>query len=402
MNTFLALGTEDMIENRSIYDFSLPELTDQLNAWGEPAYRARQIWEGLYHGLYEIPDQFSTLPRSLLQKLIAAYTLPAPEKTSANGTSSVPVWQGQYRVDLPASTGILKPGIPGFSRLKPVLLLDSSDGETRKTLFHLPDGRPLEAVLMLYERRRTLCISTQSGCAMGCVFCATGQMGFGRHLTSGEIVEQVLYYARLLATRGLSVTNIVLMGMGEPFHNYEATLAAIDRLNDPQGMKLGERRFTISTVGLVPLIRRFAQERRQINLAVSLHAADDDLRASMLPINKKYPLAELIPACQEYIQLTGRRISFEWALIHEVNDTIEQARKLARLLQPMTKDGTRLCHVNAIPLNPTHKYEGKATERRRALAFQAELERLGIPCTIRLRRGIDIQAGCGMLAGEAV
>lgn len=391
-----------MNENRSIYDFSLAELTDQLNAWGEPAYRARQIWEGLYHGLYETPNQFSTLPRSLLQNLIAAYTLPAPELTTVDQSSPVPAWHGQHGMDLPASSGILKPGIPGFNRLKPVLLLDSSDGETRKTLFRLPDGRPLEAVLMLYERRRTLCISTQSGCAMGCVFCATGQMGFGRHLTSGEIVEQVLYYARLLAAQGLSVTNIVLMGMGEPFHNYEASLAAIDRLNDPQGMKLGERRFTISTVGLVPLIRRFSQERRQINLAVSLHAAEDNLRSSMLPINKKYPLAELMPACQEYIQLTGRRISFEWALIHEVNDTLEQARQLARLLQPMTKEGTRLCHVNAIPLNPTHKYKGKATERRRALAFQAELERLGIPCTIRLRRGIDIQAGCGMLAGEAV
>jgi len=235
---------------------------------------------------------------------------------------------------------------------------------------------------------------------MGCVFCGTGQMGFFRHLSSGEIVEQVLFFAHQLAVQGEHVTNIVLMGMGEPFHNYDATMAAIDRMNHPEGLNLGSRRFSISTVGLVPMIQRFAKEKRQVNLAVSLHAADDDLRSSMLPINKRYPISELMKACREYVNLTHRRITFEWALIEGVNDTPEQARKLASLLKELTVDGTMLCHVNAIPLNPTQKYAGKATNKIRAQAFKDELAKYGIPCTIRLRRGIDIQAGCGQLAGQ--
>ena len=186
---------------------------------------------------------------------------------------------------------------------------------------------------MRYSQRRSLCISTQAGCAMGCVFCATGQMGFRRNLSSGEIVEQVLFYARQLKEMGEQVTNVVIMGMGEPFHNYEATMQAIDRLNDPTGFNFGARRFTISTVGLVPAIRRFASEGRQVNLAISLHAADDELRSSLLPVNRKYPLAELLAACQEYVETTHRRITFEWALIQGVSDTLEQARKLAGLLQ---------------------------------------------------------------------
>jgi 23S rRNA (adenine2503-C2)-methyltransferase len=188
------------------------------------------------------------------------------------------------------------------------------------------------------------------------------------------------------------VTNIVLMGMGEPFHNYENTLDAINRLNDQEGYALGARRFTISTVGLIPAIRRFSAEKRQINLAISLHAADDDLRSSMLPVNKRYSIDELLLACREYIASTGRRITFEWALINEVNDTPEQAILLAKKLKGM------LCHVNAIPLNPTKGFSGKATSHVRAEKFKQILEENGIPCTIRLRRGIDIQAGCGQLA----
>ena len=281
-----------------------------------------------------------------------------------------------------------------FSHLALETVLDSSDGETRKSLFRLPDNQPIEAVLMRYKQRRTLCISTQAGCAMGCVFCATGQMGFRRNLTSGEIVEQVIYYARLLMEKGERVTNVVVMGMGEPFHNYNATLEAVDCLNDPQGFNLGARHFTISTVGLVPAIRRFAAEHRQVNLAVSLHAADDILRASMLPVDRKYPIDQVLAAVRDYVEQTHRRITFEWALIYNVNDTPEQAVKLANLLKGL------LCHVNVIPLNPTSKFEGKATTRERALAFQAVLEQHGIPCTIRLRRGLDIQAGCGQLAGD--
>jgi len=186
------------------------------------------------------------------------------------------------------------------------------------------------------------------------------------------------------------------MGMGEPFHNYDNTMSAIDRLNDPTGYNFGARRFTISTVGLVPMIRRFAVEKRQVNLAISLHAADDDLRSSMLPVNKKYDIDDLLQACREYVQKTGRRVTFEWALINGVNDTPEQARRLAARLKGL------LCHVNAIPLNPTKGYTGQATTRERGLKFKETLEQAGVPCTIRIRRGIDIQAGCGQLAGDSV
>jgi 23S rRNA (adenine2503-C2)-methyltransferase len=344
-----------------IYDLDFSELVTLIQNWGEPEFRALQIWQGLYKNLWDSPDHFTNLPRPL-----------------------------RYRLDDSFS----------FHNLQAGAVLDSQDGETRKTLFYLKDTLAIEAVLMRYNRRRTLCISTQAGCAMGCVFCATGQMGFRRNLTSGEIVEQVLYYARALKSLDERVTNVVVMGMGEPFHNYEETMAAIDRLNDPQGFNLGARRFTISTVGLIPAIERFTIEKRQVNLAISLHAADDELRSSLLPVNRKYPLGPLLSACREYVEKTGRRITFEWALIRNVNDTIQQASKLANLLQPFRKSGSTLCHVNVIPLNPTTRYRGKATTRERAEAFQATLEKQGIPCTIRIRRGIDIQAGCGQLAVE--
>jgi 23S rRNA (adenine2503-C2)-methyltransferase len=355
-----------------IYDLELSDLKNLFVELGEPAYRADQIWQGLYKNFWNTPEEFTNLPKTLREQL------------------------GQ----------VLR-----FEALKPVSYLDSSDTKTRKTLFQLHDKRVIEAVLMKYgdpasspplsssERRgekirRTLCISSQAGCAMGCVFCATGQMGFKRHLSSGEIVAQVMYYARMLHEQDENVTNIVLMGMGEPFHNYDNTMAAIDRLNDPDGYNFGARRFTISTVGLVPMIRRFADEKRQVNLAISLHAADDDDRSSILPVNKKHNIAKLLEACRYYVDQTGRRITFEWALIDGVNDTEEVARRLASRLKGL------LCHVNAIPLNPTTGYKGRATTRQGAAKFKETLEQAGIPCTIRMRRGIDIQAGCGQLAGS--
>lgn len=338
-----------------IYNLDYSQLCDLFSAWKEPGYRARQIWLCLYKQFLNDPNRFSSIPLKLRERLGDEFN---------------------------------------FVSLTPVQTLTSSDGETIKTLFQLPDGKAIESVLMRYETRRTLCISTQAGCAMGCVFCATGQMGFKRNLSSGEIVEQVVHYARLLEQQGEAVTNIVLMGMGEPFHNYDATMAAIDRLNHPGGMNLGARRFTISTVGLVPMIQRFARESRQINLAISLHAADDDLRSSLLPVNKKYPIHELIEACKDYVFHTNRRVTFEWALIHGVNDTPAQAMKLAVLIKGL------LCHVNVIPLNPTGSFAGQATSIDRAQAFCSILESQGIPATIRIRRGIDIQAGCGQLATQ--
>ncbi|RIK29682.1 MAG: 23S rRNA (adenine(2503)-C(2))-methyltransferase RlmN [Anaerolineae bacterium] len=355
-----------------IYDLDLDSITRLLQEWDEPAYRAKQIWQGLYQHLYDSPEQFTNLSKSLRTKL-------------EENVSFMPFNVNTY--------------------------LDSSDGFTRKTLFQLPDKNLIEAVLMRYgdpadnpqitsspsgrgaKNRRTLCISTQAGCAMGCVFCATGQMGFKRHLSSGEIVAQVLYYARMLKDANESVTNIVLMGMGEPFHNYDNTMAAVDRLNDSNGFNFGARRFTISTVGLVPQIRRFADEKRQVNLAISLHAADDESRVAMLPVNKRYKINDVIEACQYYVAQTHRRVTFEWALINGVNDSPEVAKKLAVRLKGL------LCHVNAIPLNPTTGYSGQATSRERAAKFKEALEQAGIPCTIRMRRGIDIHAGCGQLAG---
>jgi 23S rRNA (adenine2503-C2)-methyltransferase len=342
-------------EKPFIYDLDFESLKDLMDSWEEPSYRSTQIWNGLYRHLWSQPREFSTLPIDLRQMLADRVY---------------------------------------FSHLSPDKVIDSSDGQTQKTLFRLPDGQPIETVRMWYSKRRTLCISTQSGCGMGCVFCATGQMGFLRNLTSGEIIEQVLYYQRKLQSIGERVTNIVVMGMGEPFHNYDATMAAIHRLNDPKGFNLGARRFTVSTVGLIPAIRRFAEEERQVNLAVSLHTTDDELRSSMMPINLRYPVDELLEACREYVNKTHRRITFEWALIRDVNDRPEDAHRLAERVSNM------LCHVNVIPLNPTQGYEGQATTEARALAFQRTLELHGVPCTIRLRRGIDIQAGCGQLAVE--
>ncbi len=337
------------------FDLDQNQLKDELKTLGFPEFRARQLWQAFYVNLVDDVDQITTLPKEMRLKLSESMS---------------------------------------FTHFKTVERLISSDQETVKSLLELPDGKRIEAVLMHYDERQTLCISSQAGCAMGCVFCATGQMGFARNLTSGEIVEQTLYYARELKLNDQSVTNIVIMGMGEPFQNYEEVMAAVDRLNDSQGFNFGARRITISTVGLVPMILRFAEEKRQVNLAVSLHAANDQLRASLLPIAKKYPLYELMQACRTYNETTHRRLTFEWALIDSINDTDHDARELASLLKGM------LCHVNIIPLNPTTKYEGKATTYDRATAFKNILETKGIPCTIRLRRGIDIHAGCGQLASR--
>jgi 23S rRNA (adenine2503-C2)-methyltransferase len=344
-----------MNQKRLIFDLSLDELGALVKAWGQPSYRADQIWQGLYQSLWAKPEDFSPLPQSLRERLAEDFA---------------------------------------FSHLTAVRERESGDGKTHKTLFHLPDGHAIETVWMSYRRRETLCISSQSGCAIGCTFCATGQMGLRRDLSSGEIVEQVVHYARKIAAGGERVTNIVVMGMGEPFLNYDATLEAIRRLNHPEGMNLGARRFTISTVGIVPGIRRLAEEDLQVNLAISLHAADDVLRSTLIPINRKYPIDAIMAAVRDYIEATNRRVTFEWALIANVNDTVEQAQKLASLLEGM------LAHVNLIPLNPTEGYQGEASPRDRAEQFQNILDRRGISNTIRLRRGVDIRAGCGQLAQQ--
>ena len=344
------------MQQQSIYDLSLAELTETLAGWGQPAYRARQVWEWLYQHKVLDFEAMSNLPRALRERLQAEFVL---------------------------------------GRLEQEAELHSTDGQTVKRLLRLPDGQLIESVLMEYEdHRRTACISTQAGCAMGCVFCATGQMGFARHLTAGEIVEQALLFARQLEAEGERLSNIVLMGMGEPLHNYDQTLEALRRLNDEHGLNIGQRHITLSTVGLVPAIRRFADEKLQIGLAISLHAATDEERSKLLPVNRRWPLAELIDAVHYYIGQTGRRVTFEWALIAGENDTPEQAHKLGHLLQGLK------CHVNLIPLNPTTGYAGRPSDPARVKAFQDILESYRVSSTVRVRRGIDIQAGCGQLKAE--
>jgi 23S rRNA (adenine2503-C2)-methyltransferase len=342
-----------MADKVNLYDLSFAQLTQYVvQDLGQPKFRAQQIWEWLYRHYVADVAEMTNLPQKLRDHLATAVTLNIGTIVSEQ---------------------------------------HSSDGRTTKLLFQLPDNQYIETVLMMYNKRRTLCISTQAGCAMGCVFCATGQMGFFRNLSTGEIVAQVIYFARQLGAQDDHVTNIVMMGMGEPLHNYKPTLNAVDRLTDPDGFNIGARKITISTVGLVPAIRRYADEKRQTPLAISLHAATDVERDKLIPINRKWPIAELMAACRYYIAQTGRRLTFEWALIQGENDTIAQASALGNLLQGM------LCHVNLIPLNPTNGYSGSPSGRERVDAFQQELSRFGISSTVRMRRGIDIQAGCGQL-----
>ncbi len=338
-----------------LFDLTLQEFTEIVTDFGEQVYRAKQVWEQIYDKAVSSFDKMNGLPKKLREKL----------------TDTIDISHLTVQID----------------KL-------SSDNHTRKLLFSLPDGAQVESVLMGYIIRRTACISTQAGCALGCTFCATGQGGLERNITSGEIVEQVLFFERELRKKNDKLTNLVFMGMGEPFANYQQVMKAVATLTDPEGFNFGARRITISTVGLVPMIEKFAIEESQVNLAVSLHAATDELRETMLPINKRYPIKDLMQACRNYVNKTNRRISFEWALIDGVNDTIEQANHLARLLKGM------LCHVNFIPLNPTSEYKGHESKRNRIKVFMDIIEKAGIPNTLRIRRGIDINAGCGQLRQE--
>lgn len=338
-----------------LYQLTQSELAALLAGWGEPNYRARQVWAWLYEQRAASFEAMTSLPSGLREHLAAEATL------------------GQLAL----------------------LHQQSSSDGTVKRLYRLHDGHSVEAVLMLYDdNRRTACISTQAGCAMGCVFCATGQMGFARHLTASEIFEQAILFARDLAAEGERLSNVVLMGMGEPFHNYDESIAAVRRLMDDLG--IGARRITVSTVGLVPQIRRFADEELQVKLAISLHAATDAERDALLPVNRRWKLADLLDACRYYLEKTGRRVTFEWALIAGENDTPQQAHALGKLLQGM------LCHVNLIPLNPTAGYRGGPSAQTAVDAFVAILDTYGIRATVRVRRGIDIDAGCGQLKAKVI
>ena len=330
------------------YDLTMDELAALLE--GEPAYRARQVWTGL-HARVQRPEEMTELPAALRTVL---------EK------------------ELPPA-------------LSEVTRRSADGGETTKWLWSLADGARVESVLMRYPDRVTVCVSTQAGCAMACQFCATGQAGFQRHLSQGEIVEQVAAAMRDAHPRRLS--NVVFMGMGEPLANYDRVWGAVVRLQGEMG--LSARHLTLSTIGIVPGIRRLAAEDLPVNLAVSLHAANDALRDELVPINRRYPLAALAEACAEYVAASGRRLSIEWALIDRVNDRRGDASELAAFARPLG------AHVNLIPLNPTPGYAVVGSSPARVRAFRDELASLGVNATVRVTRGVEIDAACGQLAATA-
>ena len=361
----------------SILDLSRENLTASMLEMGEKTFRSNQLWRSIYHEVSESFEEMSTLSKTFRKSLAEKYSI---------------------------------------SSLTEVMALTSSDGTTSKSLYRLHDGELIETVMMRYEsdghrrNRKTACISTQAGCALGCTFCATGQQGFRRNLTVGEIVAQVIEMQRVgiaedqaqidggKRTKGelQGVTNVVFMGMGEPLANYKNTVSAIRVLNDGQGLNIGARHITVSTVGLIPEILKLADEDLQINLAISLHAPDNVTRSQTMPVNKRYPVEELINSCHRYADKTKRRIFFEYVLLKEQNDSIEQAQKLGRLLNGLH------CHVNLIPVNPTAQGPFERTDLVNAKTFQGGLKQYGIPSTIRMEKGIDINAGCGQLRERAI
>ncbi len=346
----------------SLLDLTFDDLEKIFVADGLHPSHARTLWRALHRDL--VTSLGALLPPDFLP--------PLRRWLSANLHAET----GAYTLDLPVQAD----EIPSTDRL------------TRKFLLRLADGQTVETVLMAYPGRFTACLSTQAGCAMGCVFCATGQMGFARHLRSGEIVAQVLHAQRILRANGQpGLRNLVLMGMGEPLHNYENVMTALAIITDTRGLNLGPARISISTVGVVPGILRLADERRPYNLAVSLHGASERERAALVPASRRWPLAELIAACRTYGEKMGRRIFFEWTLIAGVNDSPETAVRLGALLAGLD------AHINLIPLNPTTGFHGAAAANDSADTFQRIVQEAGFPCTIRQRRGIDVAAGCGQL-----
>jgi 23S rRNA (adenine2503-C2)-methyltransferase len=329
----------------SPYDVTRDELAALLA--GEPRYRVDQVWRGIWEEGRPI-SEITALPKALRARL------------------------AEVLID----------------DLTVIEEVASDAGATRRFVISLSGGATVETVLMAYDDRVTVCVSTQAGCAMACSFCATGQAGFTRHLSAGEVLAQVMHAVRAAAPR--RVSNVVFMGMGEPLANYDATITSLRALAERRG--LSARHLTVSTVGLAPQIERLASEGLPVTLAVSLHAANDADRDSLVPINRRYPIARLVEACERWNDVTGRRLSFEWALIDEVNDTSKAARELAAIARPLR------AHVNLIPLNPTPGFLVHGSEPERVREFRDELIELGVNATVRSTRGRSIDAACGQLA----
>ncbi|MCI9649563.1 23S rRNA (adenine(2503)-C(2))-methyltransferase RlmN [Oscillibacter sp.] len=330
---------------------TLPELTETLRAMGEPAFRGKQVFTWLHRGIQSY-DKMENVPKSLREKLTQAYPLV----------------------------------IPGVARKQ----VSRQDG-TIKYLWELADGNCVESVLMRYHHGNTVCVSTQVGCRMGCAFCASAIAGKIRDLTPAEILDQVIF-TQLNA--GETVSNIVLMGIGEPLDNLDAVLRFLELVNCPDGLNIGMRHISLSTCGLVPGIRRLAELKLQLTLSVSLHAPDSETRSRIMPVNRAYDVEELFDACQDYFRRTGRRISFEYAMIDGVNDHDWQADLIAKKLRGMSG------HVNLIPLNDVA--ESPLKPSRRLPAFQKRLESHGLTATVRRSLGGDIDASCGQLRRKAM
>jgi len=321
----------------------------------EPSFRLKQIKKLIFLNLINDWGEATNLPKSLRQKL------------SANCL---------------------------ISELKEGKIFFSSDNRTVKAVFRLKDDLKIEAVLMKHQDgRRTVCVSSQAGCSIGCQFCATGQQGFKRNLSTSEIVDEVLFFARFLKKTGEKVTNVVFMGMGEPFLNYDSVLNAIRILNDKDGFNIGARHISISTVGIIEGIKKLAKEGLQINLAISLHAPNNILRSKLIPINKVYPVEKIIETVDDYIKKTKRKVMFEYLLIDNVNDSPKEAQELARLLKKS------LYFVNLISFNPIGHCKFKPSPSWRIREFKEILEKAGVNVTQRYRFGKEIKAACGQLAG---
>jgi 23S rRNA (adenine2503-C2)-methyltransferase len=329
----------------SAYEYTKEQLGELLT--DEPRYRVDQVWHGLWSEAQSFED-ITTIPKALRTRLVEQFP---PSLEVAND-------------------------------------VQSDRGSTRKWVFRLHDGATIETVLMAYDDRVTVCVSSQAGCGVGCSFCATGQAGFTRHLSAGEVLEQVMFAAREAAPR--RVSNVVFMGMGEPLENYRVTVEVVKRLHEYRG--LSARHLTVSTVGVAPAIERLAKEGLALTLAVSLHAANNETRNELIPLNRRYPLERLHQACLNWIATTSRRLSFEWALIDGVNDTERALEELARYAQSLR------AHVNLIPLNPTPGYLVLGSSAQRVREFRDGLEALGINVTVRNTRGRSIDAACGQLA----
>ena len=329
-------------------NLTLDEMKEFIKSIGEPEFRAKQIFGWIYKGKRDFREM-RNLPASLIDKL---------EKVAVVGT------------------------------ITPITIQKSKEDGTQKYLFQLEDGNTIESVFMRYKYGNSICVSSQAGCRMGCRFCASTRKGLERNLTPGEIVSQILEAERIT---GEKIGHIVMMGTGEPMDNYENVSKFIRIINDKNGKNLGMRNITVSTCGLVPYIERFAEDFPQVNLAISLHGTTDEIRGGMMPVNNRYPLEQLIPACKAYVEKTGRRITFEYTLVNGENDSDEDIKRLISLLRGMQ------CHVNLIPLNKVQGTGFDTVSRKRALQFKETLEGAGIAATVRRELGSDIDAACGQL-----